>query len=100
MFKKNTHTFLPRGFPQSVGIFCDLNNHEAKYAHPSVIDASTTWPTLLLCRSYSAKIIPKAQVRPPPAKSAAKLIGGVGFSLYRPNRDNSPAFKIYVIFVK
>jgi hypothetical protein len=88
-----TYIFLPRGFPHKLNNFCDLKNQEPRYADPSTIDASITCPRLLLFRSYSAKMIPKAHIKPPPPKSAAKLTGGVGFSLYRPNKDNIPALQ-------
>jgi len=57
------------------------------------MDASITCPRLLFSRSYSAKMIPKAHIKPPPPKSAARLMGGVGFSLYRPSKDSIPALK-------
>jgi hypothetical protein len=34
--------------------------------------------------------IPKAQVKPPPAKSAKRLIGGVGFSSFLPSLESTP----------
>lgn len=40
--------------------------------------------------SSSAKTIPRAQVRPPPAKSANRFSGAEGFSPLRPSRDKRP----------
>lgn len=99
MFRGRAYIFLPRGFSH-IPIFWDLNNQDPKYAVPSTIDTSITCPTLLLVRSYNAKIIPKAHVKPPPQKSAAKLTGGVGFSLYRPNKDSNPILTIYINLTK
>jgi len=96
VFQRSTYIFLPRGFPH-IPIFWDLNNQDPKYADPSTIDASITCPTLLLVRSYNAMSIPKAHIKPPPPKSAVRLTGGVGFSLYRPNKDNNPINTIYII---
>lgn len=87
---RDPYIFLPRGFPHNPGTFWDLKNQLPRYADPSTIDASITWPIPLLLRSNNASIIPKAHINPPPAKSATKLTGGVGFWLWRPNNDNKP----------
>jgi hypothetical protein len=52
--------------------------------------ASTTCPRPDLDLSNSAIIIPRAQSKPPPPKSAARLTGAVGFSVLRPRSDNNP----------
>lgn len=40
--------------------------------------------------SSSARTIPRAQVRPPPAKSANRFSGAKGFSPLRPSRERRP----------
>lgn len=45
-------------------------------------------PELTLLKS--AMTIPKAHSNPPPAKSASKLIGGVGTVSFRPRVDKIP----------
>ena len=67
------------------------------YAAPSTIDESTTCPCPVCWRAISAAKMPNAHVKLPPAKSAAKLIGGQGFSCLRPNIDSIPKIKQRIV---
>ena len=85
----STYMFSPRGWPQ-YGCFCERNIQLPRYADPSTILASTTCPQPDFVLSNRAIIIPRAQSKPPPPKSAARLSGAVGFSFLRPRHDNKP----------
>lgn len=52
--------------------------------------ASMTCPLPDFVLSSSARTIPRAQVRPPPAKSANRFRGAQGVSPLRPSRDKRP----------
>ena len=49
-----------------------------------------TWPFPDLLLSNKASNIPRAQVMPPPAKSANRFMGAVGFSPFRPSFESKP----------
>ena len=88
----STYMFSPRGWPQ-YGCFCERNIQLLRYADPSTILASTTCPKPDFVLSNRAIIIPRAQSKPPPPKSAARLSGAVGFSFLRPRSDSKPKKK-------
>lgn len=52
---------------------------------------SITWPRPDEVRSYKAIIMPRAHIKPPPAKSAKRLIGGNGQLPVCPRVERIPA---------
>lgn len=59
--------------------------------------ASITCPTPVFSLFNRAKQIPKAHIKPPPAKSPIKLIGWCGFFGF-PNIERMPEIEKYPLF--